>query len=119
MPCYKTTTRSQRFSPRLNNEPTNAGYARKTLTDTDIVAATVDDTADTATVTFPTQTYTTVAAGDSWRKLLVCYDSDTTVGTDANIVPVTAHDLLINGAAIIPSGVNIVVAVPNGYAVAR
>jgi hypothetical protein len=97
------------------NEVTNTGYARKTLTDAELSPATIDDTADKVTLSFPTQTWTSVAAGDSWRKLLVCYDSDTTVGTDANIIPVTAHDLLINGAAIVPSGGNIVISLPNGY----
>lgn len=89
------------------NEVTNTGYARKTLTDTNISAGTVDDTNDRVTLTFSTQTWTTVAAGDSWRKLLVCYDSDTTGGNDANIVPITAHDMLISGAAIVPSGADI------------
>lgn len=102
-----------------SNEVTNTNYARKTLTDSDIAAASVDDTNDWALLPFPTQTFTSIAAGDAWRKLLVCYDSDTTGGTDANIVPVTAHDLLINGAAIVPSGANIVVSGANGYARAR
>ncbi len=98
------------------NEVTNTGYARKTLTDTELSAYTVDDTNDRITVTFATQTFTTISAGDSWSKLLVCYDSDTTAGTDANIVPLSAHDLRINGAVIVPSGANIVVSLPNGYA---
>lgn len=97
------------------NEATNTNYARKTLTDADISAATIDDTNNLVRLTFSTQTFTSIAAGDAWRKLLVCYDSDTTGGTDANIIPVTAHDLLISGAAIIPSGANIVVSLPNGY----
>lgn len=97
------------------NEVTNGSYARKTLTDADISAATVDDTNNLVRLTFSTQTFATIAAGDAWRKLLVCYDADTTAGTDANIIPVSAHDLLISGAAIIPSGANIVVSLPNGY----
>lgn len=102
-----------------SNEVTNTNYARKTLTDADITAASVDDTNDWALMPFPTQTFTSIAAGDAWRKLLVCYDSDTTSGTDANIIPVTAHDLLIAGAAVVPSGANIVVSGANGYARAR
>jgi hypothetical protein len=98
-----------------SDEATNTNYARKTLTDADISAGTVDDTNDRVTLTYATQTWTSVAAGDSWAKLLVCYDSDTTAGTDANIVPVTAHDMLISGAAVIPSGANIVWSVPSGY----
>lgn len=98
-----------------SNEVTNTGYARKVLTDADISAGTVDDTNDRVTLTFPTQTWTAVAAGDSWRKLLVCYDSDTTSGTDANIVPVTAHDMLISGAPIVPSGADILWNPGDGY----
>jgi hypothetical protein len=98
-----------------SNEVTNTNYARKTLTDADIAAASVDDANDRVTLTYSTQTWTSVAAGDSWRKLLVCYDSDTTAGTDANIIPVTAHDMLISGAAIVPSGANILWNPGDGY----
>lgn len=102
-----------------NDEPTNTGYARKTLADADLTAATIDDTLHRVILPFPTQTWTTVAAGDTWRKLLLCYDGDTTSGTDADIVPITAHDLLINGQPITPSGLNVVVAGSLGYVVAR
>ena len=98
-----------------SDEATNTNYARKTLTDADISAGTVDDTNDRVTLTYATQTWTSVAAGDSWAKLLVCYDSDTTAGTDANIVPVTAHDMLISGAVIVPSGANILWNPGDGY----
>jgi len=103
-----------------SNEVTNTNYARVTLSDAGVTAATVDDTNNWTVITFATQTFTSIAAGDSWSKLLVCYDSDTTGGTDANIVPVSAHDLRINGAVIVPSGANIVVNVPStGYILAR
>ena len=102
-----------------SNEVTNTNYARKTLADADLSAHTVDDTNDWIKLSFATQTFTSIAAGDAWRKLLVCYDSDTTGGTDANIIPVTAHDLLISGAAIVPSGANIVISQPNGFVIER
>jgi len=98
-----------------SDEATNTNYARKTLTDTNISAATVDDANDRVTLTYSAQTWTSVAAGDSWAKLLVCYNSDTTSGTDANIVPVTAHDMLISGAYIVPSGANIIWDPGDGY----
>lgn len=98
-----------------SNEVTNTNYARKILSDADLAAPTVDDALDRVTLSFGTQTFTSIAAGDAWRKLLICYDSDTTSGTDANIVPIVAHDLLLNGAAIIPSGANVVLSLPNGY----
>lgn len=84
------------------NEVTNTNYARKTLTDAD-VAFTVDDANDRVDLDFADQTWTSVAAGDGWSKLLVCYDPDTTAGTDANIIPLTAHDFVVT-----PDGNNIV-----------
>lgn len=102
-----------------SNEVTNTGYARKTLTDADLTAPTVDDTNNWVVITFATQTWATISAGDSWRTLLVCYDSDTTSGTDANVVPMYGIDMFIDGAATIPNGADIVVTVPNGYAIAR
>jgi hypothetical protein len=77
------------------NEVTNTNYARKTLTDADIVAFAPDDTNDRVDLDIPDQTWTGVAAGDGWNDLLVCYDSDTTAGTDANIVPMTQHDFVV------------------------
>ena len=77
------------------NEVTNSGYARKVLTDADIVAFAPDDTNDRVDLDIPDQIWTAVAAGDGWNDLLVCYDSDTTVGTDANIVPLTMHDFVV------------------------
>jgi hypothetical protein len=101
------------------NEVTNTNYARKTLTDADLTASSVDDTNDWALLPFPTQTFTSIAAGDSWSKLVIGYDSDTTGGTDANIVPVAAYDLRISGSVVVPSGANIVVSATNGYIRAR
>jgi len=77
------------------NEVTNTNYARKTLTDTDLSALTPDDTNNRMDLDIVDQTWTGVAAGDGWSKLLVCYDNDTTAGTDSNIVPLTAHDFVV------------------------
>ena len=77
------------------NEVTNSGYARKTLTDASSITITTDDNTDRVDVDFPDQTWTAVAAGDGWSKLVICYDSDTTAGTDANIIPLTAHDFVL------------------------
>lgn len=79
-----------------NDEATNSGYARKVLDNTGGITVTVDDTGDRVSVDIPDQTWTAVAAtGGAWGKLLVCYDSDTTAGTDANIVPLTGHDFAV------------------------
>lgn len=77
------------------DEVTNTGYARKILTDADIVAFAPDDTNDRVDLDIPDQTWTAVAAGSGWNDLLVCYDSDTAAGTDANIVPLTMHDFVL------------------------
>lgn len=84
-------------------EVTNTGYARKVLTDTDLAAFAADDTNDRVDLGFADQTWTGVAAGTAWTDLVVCYDSDTTAGTDANIVPLTLHDF-----AVTPDGSDIV-----------
>ena len=96
-----------------NNQVTNTGYARKTLTDADLSPISVDTTTHKTTLALPTQTFATISAGDTWGKLLGCYDSDTTGGTDANIVPVWANDII--GNAAVPNGGDIVFAWPNGY----
>jgi hypothetical protein len=77
------------------NEVTNTGYARKTLTDSDLVAFAPDDTNDRVDLDIPDQTWTSVASGDGWNDMLVCYDSDTGAGTDADIVPCTQHDFVV------------------------
>lgn len=77
------------------NEVTNSGYARKVLTDSDLSAWAADDTNDRVDLDIPDQTWTAVAAGDGWSKLVVCYDSDTTGGADSAIIPLTAHDFVV------------------------
>ncbi len=83
-------------------EVTNTGYARKTLTDTDLSAFAPDDANDRVDLDIPDQTWTSVASGDTWTDLVICYDPDTTTGTDANIVPLTLHDF-----AVTPDGSDI------------
>lgn len=75
------------------NEVTNTNYVRKVLTDVDIAALTIDNTNDRVDLDFPDLSWASVAAGDAWAKVVICYDSDTTLGTDANIVPISAHDI--------------------------
>lgn len=77
------------------NEVTNANYARKTLTDASLITVTVDDTNDRTDVDIPDQTWTAVGAGTAWTDIILCYDSDTTGGADANIVPLTCHDFTV------------------------
>lgn len=82
------------------NEQTTMG--RKTLTDADLAALPApDDANDRYDVSLPTVTWA-AAAGNPISKIAVCYDSDTTGGTDANIVPLTMFDF-----AQTPSGADI------------
>ena len=82
------------------NEQTTMG--RKTLTDADLAAFPApDDTNDRYDIALPTVTWT-AATGNAISKILVCYDSDTTGGTDANIVPCTMFDF-----AVTPGGSDI------------
>lgn len=96
-------------------EVTNPGYSRKTLTDANLSAFTVDDTNNRILLTLPLQTFTTISAGNTWDIVIVGYDSDTTSGTDANIVPITGGELRENGTALVPSGANIVIDFSSGW----
>jgi hypothetical protein len=94
------------------NEATNTGYARKVLTDSDLTAFSPDDASDRVDLDFADQTWTGVANDGTGAigDLLVCYDGDTTGGTDANIEPCTQHDF-----SVTPSGGDITAAVANFY----
>ncbi len=82
------------------NEQTTMG--RKTLTDADLAALPApDDTNDRYDVSLPTVTWT-AATGNAISKIAVCYDSDTTSGTDANIIPLTMFDF-----SLVPDGSDI------------
>lgn len=82
------------------NEQTTMG--RKTLTDADIAALPApDDTNDRMDLSLPTTTWT-AATGNAISKMLVCYDADTTAGTDSNIIPLTMMDFVVT-----PSGTDI------------
>ena len=87
-------------------ERNSNGWARKVLTDADLAALAVDNVNDRVDLTIPTQTWTAVTTG-AVTDLLICYDGDTTAGTDANIIPLVLLDF-----AITPDGSD-VQAVPN------
>lgn len=73
-------------------EVTNSGYARKSLNQASGITITIDDTNDRTDVDCADQTWTAVGAGTAWTDLVSGYDSDSTGGTDANVVPITQHD---------------------------
>jgi hypothetical protein len=76
-------------------EVTNTGYARKELSDADIVAFAPDDVNDRVDLDIPDQTFSSIVAGDGWNDLIICYDSDSTGGVDSGIVPMTMHDFVV------------------------
>lgn len=71
-------------------------YADRVLTDADITAPTPDDTNDDQEAAV--SDWVIAAAGgatnNSIVKLVICYDGPGT-GVDANLVPLTAHDLTV------------------------
>jgi hypothetical protein len=85
-------------------ERTTNGWTRKTLTDADLSAMAPDDANDRMDIDIPDQTWTSVSggSGNAITDLIICYDSDTTGGTDANLVPLVILDF-----AITPDGSNV------------
>ena len=84
-----------------SNEQTTMG--RKTVTTATI---TVDDTNDRVDIDVADQTWVG-ATGNAISAVLICWDGDTTSGTDSNIVPLTDHAFVITPDG---SDVNLVVA---------
>lgn len=77
-------------------EATATNYARAVLTDSDLSSAvSVDDANDRMDVTLPQITFTAIGGvtNNTIVKVLLCYDSDTTGGTDSSIIPLTHHDI--------------------------
>ncbi|MGW1267536.1 hypothetical protein [Streptomyces sp. NPDC002491] len=70
-----------------SNEQTTMG--RKTLAS---VTATVDDTNDRVNIDCADVTWT-AATGNAISAVVICYDPDTTGGTDADLIPLTKHDV--------------------------
>jgi hypothetical protein len=71
------------------NEVTNSGYARKTSLTATVA---VDQANDRTDVDVADQTWTAVAAGDGWSKLVTFIDE---AGTDGTRIPLTAHDFVV------------------------
>lgn len=70
-----------------SNEQTTMG--RKTLAS---VTATVDDTNDRVNLDCADVTWT-AALGNAIGAVVICYDPDTAGGTDADLIPLTKHDV--------------------------
>jgi hypothetical protein len=75
-----------------NNEQSTMG--RKTLAS---VAGTVDDTNDRVDVDAADVTWV-AATGNAVSKLVICYDPDTTGGSDSDLIPLVALDMVVTPA---------------------
>lgn len=82
------------------NEQTTMG--RKTLAN---VTVTVDNTNDRVPIDADDVTYS-APTGNAIAAVVVCYDPDTTTGTDADLIPLSKHDL-----AATPDGNDIVISI--------
>lgn len=87
-----------------SNEQTTMG--RKTVT---TATVTVNDTNDRVDIDIADQTWT-AATGNAISALVICYDPDTTVGTDADLVPLTKHDFVIT-----PDGSDVTATITDFY----
>jgi hypothetical protein len=84
-------------------EVTNSGYSRKVLTDAELASVPApDNTNNRIELSLPAQTWATIGAGTAWTDLVVCYDPDTTTGTDADLIPLTLSDFVVT-----PSGADV------------
>lgn len=72
-------------------------YAPKTLTDADITAPSPDDANNYQQAFISDQTWTSAGGttDNTLVKMLICYDNDTTSGTNSDIIPLTHHDFAI------------------------
>jgi hypothetical protein len=79
-----------------SNEQTTMG--RKTAAS---VTVTVDDTNDRVDIDCADPVWT-AATGNAVGALVICYDPDTTGGTDADLIPISKHDFVVtpNGGDI-------------------
>jgi hypothetical protein len=87
-----------------SNEQTTMG--RKPLTG---VTVTFDDTNDRVSVDAADIVWTG-ATGNAISAIVICYDPDTTTGTDADLIPLTKHDF-----SVVPDGSDIAATVADFF----
>lgn len=76
-------------------ERSTSNWNRKTLTDADLGPFSPDNVNDRFDITIGNITWTPGPTAGNVTDLLVCYDNDTTGGTDANIIPLLQYDFPI------------------------
>ena len=80
-----------------NTEADFTNYARKVLTDAELdTLPAPDDTNNRYDIDMPDRVYTSAggASNNNLVKAIICFDSDTTGGTDANIIPCAHYDFV-------------------------
>lgn len=79
-----------------NTEADATGYVRKTLDNTAGLTFAIDTVNDVVSTDMPDPVWATLGGtvDNTLTKLLVCYDPDTTGGTDTDIIPVYHFDVL-------------------------
>lgn len=90
------------------DEMTTGGWVRKTLTDTNIADITTDNSNNMNLAAIPNVVWTTPTG--AIVGVVICYDADTTTGTDTNIIPLTAHAYPVTGV-----GANLTLGAANFY----
>jgi hypothetical protein len=88
-----------------SNEPAGGTYVRKTIVGAGLAASAEDDTnnrLDLDITADPVWTALTTTGNNAVSALLVCYDNDTTGGTDTSIIPLTKH-----GFVFTPDGTDV------------
>ncbi len=84
-------------------EVANTGYARIVLDQADTAALSPDDTNDRMDIDLADFAFGAITNDDvNWTDILICYDPDSTVGTDSDIIPLTCHDfpITIDGSSV-------------------
>lgn len=97
-----------------NTEADFTNYARIVLTDAQLSASTINNTSNSVASIIPDQTITSAGGtlDNTLTKVVVCYDPDSTGGTDADLVPVFVGDF-----AVTTTGADLVLDFPaTGYA---
>lgn len=105
-----------------NPEATNTNYARIVLDDGDLAAPVVDDVNNILPLVLPLLTWDAGGgpdAGDAWDYVVVGYDPDSTGGTDSAIVPISFHEMRVEGVAVVPNGSPIVYDLSEAFITAR
>lgn len=96
------------------SEATFTNYARKTLTDSDLAALpSPDDSSNRYDIDLSDLVWVSAggASNETLTRMAICYDSDATAGTDANIVPLTYYDVHDASASdIVTNGENLTIA---------